>query len=339
MDSQFYTLFASVVIVLRNQQEKIDSILSYVSQVLSKIASDYEIILIDNASSDDSAAILKRLTEHDGLANLQVYVLTKEVSEDIAYWIGIENSLGDFAVVIDPLNDDIGFLRQMLEESSKGAEVVFASNTKKLRQGFAYNSASAFFNKVYQKFTGIDLNLDAPPYRLISRRVINYILQHPRPWVSYRHLPASGGFTKANLTYAAEPLETKRKKFIQSLDRGSQLLVSTTNAPMRLVTYLCLTGAFSNIIYSLYVVGISFFKSDVAPGWVSTSLQLSGMFFLISLVLLVLSEYLLQITSVRNEGPLYHVKQEFTSDMITYREKLNVEDSSLVEDIQNTQLS
>ena len=169
--------------------------------------------------------------------------------------------------------------------------------------------------------------------------MINYILQHPRPWVSYRHLPASGGFTKANLTYAAEPLETKRKKFIQSLDRGSQLLVSTTNAPMRLVTYLCLFGASSNIIYSLYVVGISFFKSDVAAGWVSTSLQLSGMFFLISLVLLVLSEYLLQITSVRNEGPLYHVKQEFTSDIINYREKLNVDDSSLVEDIQNTQLS
>ena len=97
---------------------------------------------------------------------------------------------------------------------------------------------------------------------------------------------------------------------------------------MRLVTSLSLFGAAANLIYSFYVVGISLFKADVAPGWVSMSLQQSGMFFLMSLVLLVLGEYILHMASLSNEGPLYHVGQEFTSARMTRREKLNIEDVS-----------
>lgn len=48
--------------------------------------------------------------------------------------------------------------------------------------------------------------------------------------------------------------------------------------------------------------------------------------FLISLVLLVLGEYILNMASLSNEGPLYHVGQEFTSARMTRREKLNIED-------------
>ena len=96
---------------------------------------------------------------------------------------------------------------------------------------------------------------------------------------------------------------------------------------MRLVTTLSLFGAVINLVYSVYVVAVAFIKTDVAPGWVSMSLQQSGMFCLISLVLLVLGEYILNMVSLQNEGPLYHVGQEFTSARMTRREKLNIEEA------------
>ena len=71
---------------------------------------------------------------------------------------------------------------------------------------------------------------------------------------------------------------------------------------MRLVTSLSLFGALANLGYSIYVVAIGFLKTDVAPGWISLSLQQSGMFFLISLVFLVLGKYILQMVSLSNEG-------------------------------------
>lgn len=103
-----------------------------------------------------------------------------------------------------------------------------------------------------------------------------------------------------------------------------RLLVSTTRAPMRLVTSLSLFGAVANLVYCVYVITVGILKTDVAPGWISFSLQQSGMFFLISLVLLVLGEYILNMASLSNEGPLYHVGQEFTSARMTRLEKLNV---------------
>jgi hypothetical protein len=94
---------------------------------------------------------------------------------------------------------------------------------------------------------------------------------------------------------------------------------------MRLVTSLSLLGAVANLLYSVYVLMIGVFKTDVAPGWISLSLQQSGMFFLISLVLMVLGEYILNMVTLSNEGPLYHVAQEFTSCRVTRRERLNIE--------------
>lgn len=314
------------MLVVRNQLAELDSILTNTADAVSTLVSDYELIIVDNASEDDSIALLKKQTDENGRPNLQVYALTKEVDSDTASWVGLENALGDFIVVIDPLADDIGFLPEMLDKAVTGADVVFASNEQKPPQSLAYRCAYAIFNRLYKWFNGIHLAKDAPQYRVLSKRVVNFILQHPQPAMTYRHLPATGGFARVNLNYSAAPKVSHAKRLGESIDRGMRLLVSTTRAPMRLVTSLSLFGAVANLVYSVYVVAVGFLKTDVAPGWVSLSLQQSGMFFLISLVLLVLGEYILHMASLSNEGPLYHIGQEFTSARMTRREKLNIEE-------------
>ena len=324
----FFPIFLSVVLVVRNQASQLENILKDAEAGMTGLVSDYELIIVDNASNDNSVAVLKALTGEQGLANLQVYALTKEVDADTASWVGLENALGDFVAVIDPLADDIHFLPTMLDKAVSGAEVVFANNAQKSPQSLAYRVAYAIFNSLYKRLNGIHLANEAPHYRLLSKRVVNFILQHPHPAMIYRHLLATGGFTRAHLDYSATPKKAQAKHLADSMDRGMRLLVSTTRAPMRLVTTLSMFGAGANLIYSFYVVAIGLFKTDVAPGWVSLSLQQSGMFFLISLVLLVLGEYIVNMVSLSNEGPLYHVGQEFTSARMTRHEKLNIEEAA-----------
>lgn len=322
----YFPAFVSVVFVVRNQSGDIQRILSNATAILAPIVSDYELIIVDNASDDRSIAVLKDLTGENGSENLQVYALTKEVDPDTASWVGLENALGDFVAVIDPMADDMHFLHEMLDKAVSGADVVFATNEQKASQSIPYRIASAAFDALYKVFNGINLAKEAPHFRVLSKRVVNFVLQHPQPAMTYRHLPATGGFARVNLTYSAPPGTNRPKRLSDSIDRGMRLLVSTTRTPMRLVTSLSLFGALSNLVYSVYVVAIGLLKEDVAAGWVSLSLQQSGMFFLISLVLLVLGEYILHMTSLSNEGPLYHVGQEFASARMTRREKLNVED-------------
>lgn len=322
-----FPIFLSVVYVLRNQEGELEKIVKNALSQLALFVTDYELIIIDNGSNDNSIEVLKKLTSHSGLPNIQVYALIKEVDTDTASWVGLENSLGDFVAVIDPLTEDIAFLPQMLDKAVSGIDVVFAKNKMKPRQSLAYRMAYESFMALYKFFNGMNLAKEAPQYRLLNKRVVNFILQHPQPAVTYRYLPASGGFSRFNISYSATPSTKIQKKLGESIDRGMRLLVSTTQAPMRIVTALSMFGAAANFIYSVYVVTVGIFKPDVAPGWVSMSLQQSGMFFLISLVLLVLGEYILHMASLANEGPLYHVGQEFTSTRISRREKLNIEEA------------
>jgi glycosyltransferase involved in cell wall biosynthesis len=314
------------VLVMRNQASVLERTLLEISSPLARLVSDYELIIVDNASEDESIAVLKKLTSEGGLPNLQVYALTKEVGSDTASWVGLENALGDFVAVIDPAADSIDFLPNMLEQALEGADVVFASNRNKPRQGLAYRASYAVFNKVYEMFNDVHLATEAPSYRVLSKRVVNFILQHPMPSLTYRHLPATGGFTKVNLNYSAATGPSQPKRLGERFDRGMRLLVSTTRAPLRLVTWCSLFGAGANLLYSGYVIAVALLKPDVAPGWTTLSLQLSGMFFLISLVLWMLGEYILHVASLSNEGPLYHVAQEFTSVVMTRRQKLNIEE-------------
>lgn len=321
-----YQIFLSVVFIVRNHSNYIEKILSNAANQISGIVNDYEFIIVDNASDDDSLAVLKGFIKENGHPNIQVYALTKEVDADTASWVGLENALGDFVVVIDPLMDDIDFLSEMLDKAVSGIDVVFAHNETKQSHNLVYWFACALFNLLYKLFNGIHLTKEAPQYRILSKRVINFILQHPHPVLTYRHLPASGGFLRVNLSYSAKRKGSHTKRLGESVDRGLRLLVSTTRAPMRIVTSLSLFGAVANLIYSIYVIAIGILRSDVAPGWISLSLQQSGMFFLTSLVLLVLGEYILHMTSLSNDGPLYHIEQEFTSARMTRHEKLNIEE-------------
>lgn len=133
-----------MVFVVRNQSTQLERILSEAARRIALLVSDYELIIVDNASDDGSVSILKHLTGDNGIPNLQVYALTKEVDADTATWVGLENALGDFIGVIDPLMEDIAFLPDMLDQAVSGADVVFAHNQQKPAQSIAYRSANLY---------------------------------------------------------------------------------------------------------------------------------------------------------------------------------------------------
>jgi polyisoprenyl-phosphate glycosyltransferase len=324
---EYFPIFLSVVMVIRNRATELPQVLAEATAAIGPLVADYELVVVDNGSEDDSLHVLKQLAAGRELPNLQVYALTKEVDQDTAAWAGLENALGDYVAVIDVTTDSVQFIQTMLEQSVGGADSVFAANTSKPPQSLMYAACFGVFNLLYKAFSGIHLQKDAPQFRILSKRVVNFILQHAAPVIAYRHLPATSGFARVNLTYTAKPKVVRRKRLLESVDRGVRTLVSTTRGPMRLVTALSLFGAASNALYSVYVVGIAIFKKDVAAGWVTLSLQQSGMFLLLSLVLLVMGEYMLHLARRSIEGPAYHVAQEFTSAVMTRREKLNVEDA------------
>ena len=278
------------------------------------------------SDKNKSVPLLKKLTNDKELPNLQVYVLNKSVEENIAACIGLDKSLGDFVAVLNPLLDDISFLPKMLDKAINSLDIVIAYNKNKYIKSFFYRFARKTFDFLYKLLNKTIITKDIFPYRLFSRRVTNQILQDPYPEMMLRHLPTSLGYERVELNYSSEFKTILNTNILYSIKKGLKFLISTSVAPMRIVSMLAVFGAFMNIIYSIYILIIALSKTKVAEGWITLSLQQSGMFFLISIFFFILSEYILNMKhSTINEYSKY-ISKEFGSDIIARHRKINLKE-------------
>ena len=221
-----FPVFLSVVLLVRNQSTRVETIVGEVATTVSRLVSDYELIIIDNASEDDSVSVLRGMTSESGQPNLQVYALTKEVDADTAFWVGLENALGDFIAALDPMIDDISLVESMLENATGGIDIVLAYNQQRPAQSVPYRLAHTGFDVLYRYCSGVKFANEAPQFRLVSKRVVNFILQHPQPAITYRHLPLTGGFPRLKLLYSSPPKEPRAKRLGESMNRGIRLRVN-----------------------------------------------------------------------------------------------------------------
>ncbi len=320
-------ILLSVLIVVRNDAPRVRDWLKGLSSELSELVNDHEIIVLDNASTDGTITELESLTAPGGLPNIQCYALTKQVDFDTACWAGLSSALGDFVAVLERAAIEADILPGMLAAAMEGAEVVLANNTAPAPVSAFYRFSRVCFFATCRLLTGVDLRNDAPRSRLLSRRVVNYLHQFNVPTVMYRALPAAAGFTKAVIPYHRIESHDTDRDLWGGFDRGVQLLVTTTSAPLRIVNLCSLFGAVANVVYSLYVIFVALTQENIARGWTTLSLQQSGMFFLLSVVLFVLGEYVLNIPALSAGSPRWHVTREFMSATISRRDRLNVQES------------
>lgn len=316
----------SVVFSVQNEAGVLTDIIARVGRITSSLASDYEIVIVNNGSTDQTPDILQQLTSESGEANIQVYTLAGRVDDFTARWVGVENALGDIVISIDPRHGDIDNLELLAREAANGNDIVFTRRTfPRGRRSLPRTLIYKAFGSATKASTGLDLDSYSTILIAISRKVVNYLLQFPEPQIKFRNLPSTTGFRRTTITIPQRRHNGRDIKLKESLSRGIQLVTSSSENPLRLATSLSAFGAFASFAYSVYVVLIWAFKEDVAPGWVSLSMQQSAMFFLISLVLLVLSEYVLEISRKANSGPAYYIANELTSAKLTRKERLNVE--------------
>ena len=118
---QTLPILVSIILVVHNEAGRVGADVRAIAAIAAALVSDYEIVIVDNGSSDDSQEVLRRLTAANGEPNLQVYTLESQVNGLIARWVGIENSLGDLVVCLEPRNGDIDQLERLIRAAAHRA--------------------------------------------------------------------------------------------------------------------------------------------------------------------------------------------------------------------------
>ncbi len=316
-------LFVSCVVALSRYSARVTESISNLCRLFDSMECDYEIVTVVNGPLPGVEVALRDLTAEAGLANVQVVGLAQEVDPDMATWAGVEHCIGDAVIVFDAAFDDPACLPEIVNQIKSGYDVVLVqSPTQKVPLRFRLLQSA--YHRLFGWLNGVDLKNDAPRFRGVRRNVVTHSQQFALPSLAFRHLPASPHFRSTTISGGKGASERFALPLIGSVDRGIQTLVAASTAPLRIATSACLLGAFANMFYVLYVFLVFLLKKDMAPGWASLSLQQSGLFFLVSIVLFVFGEYLLHIVRLTHRGPQYHVAYQLQSKLIKHRDRLNI---------------
>jgi dolichol-phosphate mannosyltransferase len=305
--------FVSVVVPLHNDAAVVGP---YVRELLAALRADfrdYEVLLIDDGSTDGTAAVLDRLFEE--LECLRLLRLSRRHGRDVAMHAGLEVAIGDHVVVAEPGADPPDEIRGMVHACLGGAEVVIGVSCGHRRDGLLFHLARRAFYWFGRRLISDRLRPDATHFVAFTRRAVNAVTRIKQRNRHLTTVSCSVGYPTTYFPYTprAGRRRTTGKGVLGTVQYGISTLVTHSAAPLRLAVYIGVFAGLMNLVYMAYVVAVCLFKDQVAEGWTTLSLQMSGMFFLIFLALVVMAEYLAHILEESKNSPLYQVFDERSS--------------------------
>ncbi|BCU76924.1 glycosyltransferase [Luteolibacter sp. LG18] len=306
----------SVVVPLENDSDILDAFLADLSRTMSGGFRFYEIILVDDGSTDATRQTVDRLLKD--VSRVRYLRLSRSFGREVALSAGIESAIGDYVVTLDPTGDPVAAIPELIAVCRTNGGIVHGvALNPRLRSGVR-EFLGNLFRRYCNRRLGVELKRGAEDFRAMSRQAVNALLQVRVQSRYLRVLTLTLGYHHEFFPYRREErLERpKRSSFTSEAATAIDLLAANTRHPLRVVTLAGLTGAVLNLLYACYVVWIYLAKPNVVAGWTTLSLQQSGMFFFICLILAVLSEYVGTILGEVRSRPLYFIGHEANSSVL-----------------------
>jgi hypothetical protein len=310
----------TIVSVLESGRVSLDGLRQAIQDINARLderIDDIEFVLVGNGIAADDILKMKRLL--DEIPDLQFFALTKCVPHETALLAGIEHAIGTLVVTLDLADYDGVLLAEMIDQSVAGSDAVIVCTKRRAAHGLY-----GLFRKIFYCTAGGINEAAVTSQRLMTKQVVNFILQHDDAAMLLRALPLKSGFSVKVLWSDLSCGMRRQASLMTAVARGIRVITSDSARPLRIVSLLGVVGGLANVIYMGYVVSIALFRGAV-EGWTTLSLQISGMFFFVSFMLALLAEYVLQIHSRAVKRPEYFVAQELRSNVITREKRLNVE--------------
>jgi glycosyltransferase involved in cell wall biosynthesis len=241
--------------------------------------------------------------------------------------VGLEQAIGDVVITLDAAYDPIDPILAMVEMGYSGVDIVYGLRSDRLQRSFSlYNWLSRLFFQLYRFITKENLPIAASTLRLYTRRALNSFLDNSDRYSLFPVIGAFSGlryrtFNYHRLNRTGQPAA---QSYGEAVSRAFRLIFLSSHYPLRLLSLTALAGAFLNVLYSIYVLLVNLFKSKVAEGWTTLSLQNSVMFCILFMILAVLSEYVARLVITNQNRPFYLVTRESRSLVLARKNEINV---------------
>jgi polyisoprenyl-phosphate glycosyltransferase len=227
----------SVVAPIYNEEATIEEFYSRVCRALEPRS--FELVLVDDGSSDASAAILNTLAMHD--PRVRVICLSRNFGHQTALTAGLDHARGDAVVMLDAdLQDPPEVITTMLDHWRAGCDVVYA--VREAREGESrFKLATArWFYALFDKLAQVELQHNSGDFRLLDRAALNALLSMRERNRFLRGMTVWVGYRQAAVLYHRDPRYAGETKYTPSkmLRFSLDAISSFSHRPLQLATLL-----------------------------------------------------------------------------------------------------
>jgi dolichol-phosphate mannosyltransferase len=227
----------SVVAPVYNEEQTIGEFYSRVCSALEGIR--FELVLVDDGSSDGSTAALERIAAED--ERVRVVYLSRNFGHQTALTAGLDHARGDAVVMLDAdLQDPPELVPRMLDHWRAGCDVVYAVREQREGESRFKLSTARWFYKLFDKLAQVELQHNSGDFRLLDRRALDALLSMRERNRFLRGMTVWVGYTQAAVPYKRDPRYAGETKYTLSkmLRFSLDAISSFSHRPLQLATLL-----------------------------------------------------------------------------------------------------
>jgi glycosyltransferase involved in cell wall biosynthesis len=302
----------SLIVPIHNEDSNIDYFFEVLLPLLNQQAPQYEIICVNDGSTDNS---LNRLIHyHETEPRIKIINLSRNFGKEIALTAGLRYSRGQAVIPIDAdLQDPPEMIGPLLAKWREGYDVVYAVRTRRHGESWWKRLTAHLFYKIINLFSETPIPKNTGDFRLMDRRVVEVLNRIPERTRFMKGLFAWVGFKQVGLPYERLPRHSGETKWnlwkLWNFALDGITLFST--AGLKFWSYVGIFISMLAFLYGLFLIFYTLFRGRDVPGYASimVSVLFLGGLQLISLG--ILGEYLARVYSEVKHRPLFIVSEQY----------------------------
>lgn len=297
----------SIVAPLFNEFGNVQPFVRSVEAVISHVEPSYEIILVDDGSSDGTWERIVSLSERDN--HLFGLSLSRNFGHQGALFAGLQHARGACVVSLDgDLQHPPEVIAELLQKWKEGYQVVNTRRLDSADTSIFKRISSRFFYWLFSKLSGVGMEAGSSDFRLLDRRAVDALCRMSDADLFIRGLVNWLGFRSTTVTYQAADRHSGSTKFTmrRMLRFSVGALLSFSVLPLRLGIWIGFLTSLLAGAEICYIV-VQYFRGITVAGWASVMTVLSFMFGVLFILIGIIGTYLGKIYEVLKSRPRYVV--------------------------------
>ena len=304
-------ILLSVIVPCLNEEEALRGTQVRLSSTLEQIPANFEIIYVDDGSTDATPEVLRELQAYD--SRVRVVRFSRNFGHQMAITAGLEHAAGDAVVIIDAdLQDPPETILDFFRKWQEGYDVVYGVRTEREGETAFKLWTAKLFYRFMTRLSDTQIPLDTGDFRLMDRRVLNVLLGMPERDRFVRGMVSWLGFSQVAVPYRREAriAGVTKFSFFKMLRFALDGIFSFSIVPLRVATWTGFITSFLAIL-GIVLVSLEHFLGveGLVKGWTSTMFAVLFIGGVQLICMGIIGEYIGRIYGESKHRPLYVVRE------------------------------